>query len=148
MVTVLFYKAAGTWRDTLIRTLTGSIYSHCELVAPGQTGPVFDTIAASKRDGHMVRKGRIDTRTGHWDVLTYHGDPDAVWARAEALVGLPYDVGGAILSATALARHTDGHWFCSNLIAHALGFCEPWEFSPGMLAAASNRPMQYGFQRT
>lgn len=136
-ITVLFYRAPGTWHDRAVRLLTGSLYSHCELIAPGQSGPVLMTIAASKRDGNRVRTTTIDTRSGHWDLLTYPGDEFAAWGRAEALLGQPYDVLGAVLSGTALARPRHGRWFCSELVAHALGFREPHEFSPGMLAACA-----------
>ena len=71
---VLFYRAPGTWQDRAIRLLTGSTYSHCELVAPAEVGPVLVTIGASKRDGSRVRQTRIDTRSGHWDLLIYQAN--------------------------------------------------------------------------
>lgn len=136
-VSVLFYRAPGKWRDHAIRALTGSIYSHCELIAPGQSGPVVTTIGASKRDRDRVRVTTIDTRSGHWDTLTYPGDPVDAWERAFALDGQPYDTVGAVLSATLLDRRRPGRWFCSELVAHALRFRDPHKFSPGMLAACS-----------
>ena len=136
MITAIFYRARGGWRDAAIRCLTGSLYSHCELVAPGQAGSMVETIGASMRDGWRVRRARIDTGSGSWDVLRFPGDPDQVWARAVTLDGQPYDVWGALLSASALSRPRSG-WFCSELIAHALNYREPWEFSPGMLAATA-----------
>ncbi|WP_131618192.1 hypothetical protein [Roseivivax marinus] len=134
---VLFYRARGGWRDAAIRCLTGSLYSHCELVAPGQAGPIVKTIGASMRDGWRVRRARIDTGSGSWDVLRFRGDPEEAWSRAVALDGAPYDAVGALFSASLLNRRRPGRWFCSELVGHALGWREPWRFSPGMLAAAS-----------
>lgn len=133
---VLFYKARGQWQDVAVRALTGADYSHCELIAPWSEGPLYSTIGASKRDGSKVRRAYIDTRSGHWDVITFPCDPEAAWGRALPLLGKPYDQFGAVLSATAFARQRPGKWFCSELVAHALGYREPWEFSPGMLAAS------------
>lgn len=136
---VLFYRARGGWRDAAIRCLTGSLYSHCELVAPGQAGPIVETMGASMRDGWRVRRGRIDTKSGSWDVLTFPVDPNVSWHRAVALEGARYDAIGALLSASLFARPREGRWFCSELVAYALGWREPHEFSPGMLAAAADR---------
>lgn len=138
---VIFYRARGTWKDASIRLLTGSLYSHCELVAPGQLGPVVETIGASKRDGNQVRKAKIDVESGHWDVLEYDSNPLTAWKRANKHLGKPYDTSGAILSASMLARKHKSRWFCSEIVAYTLGFIEPHEFSPGMLAAAKSKKL-------
>ncbi|QFS83972.1 hypothetical protein [Roseivivax sp. THAF197b] len=136
-VRVLFYVAPGDWRDRAIRSATGSIYSHCEMVAPEERGHVVEVIGASKRDGNQVRMTRIDLSRGRWHQLEYPGDEIAAFQRVSGLLGQPYDTLGALLSATRWARSRPGRWFCSELVAHALGFREPHEFSPGMLAAAA-----------
>ena len=146
MIRVLFYRARGDWRDVAIRALTGSAYSHCELVAPGQAELpsefrdetlILKTIAASKRDGNAVRLKDLHMKQDHWDELRFPGDPGEAWDLALAEVGKPYDAVGAVLSATLFARPRAGRWFCSELIAYAAGYIEPWEFSPGMLAATA-----------
>lgn len=149
MIRVLFYKAPGNWQDRAIRGLTGSMYSHCELVAPGQAELpdefndrtlIIKTIAASKRDGNAVRVKDLHIKQDHWDELRFPGDPGKAWDLALAEVGKPYDAVGAVLSATLLARPRAGRWFCSELIAYAAGFREPYKFSPGMLAASAKSP--------
>lgn len=150
MIRVLFYKAHGTRQDRAVRLLTGSIYSHCELVAPGQAfhpqefrdgGFVVKTIAASKRDGNAVRVKDLNIKADHWDEIRFPGDRGEAWDLALAEVDKPYDTFGAVLSATMFSRPRAGRWFCSELIAHALGYLEPWEFSPGTLAASGRRLM-------
>lgn len=140
-VLLAFYRGSGDWRDLGIRVLTGATFSHCELLGAPVAGErsTYHTIGASKRDGNQVRRAQINMGSGHWTILAYHGETELAWNRASDCLGQPYDVVGAMLSASALARSRPGRWFCSELCAYALGFLEPQEFSPGMLAAAAIR---------
>jgi len=128
MASLAFYCGAGDWRDAVIRQVTGSRFSHVELV-----GPNGQCISASKRDGNCVRQKRIDFKAGHWVHLTTHHDAARVWAISESYLGTPYDTLGAVCSGLGVPRHLPGAWFCSELIAHSLGLSEPHTYHPGAL---------------
>jgi len=132
-----FYKALGRPTDWAIRAATWSRYSHVEII-PRWTvdaqGRVW-SVAASKRDGGMVRFRPIRFKAGHWHFIEGIGDPDL----AMAAVGLPYDTWGAVLSCTpglARKRPAQGLWFCSELAAHVEGLPDPQTYHPGRLADA------------
>ena len=134
-----FYKGQGGWIDAAIRTATRSPYSHVELVrrhwvrVPGGVAR-FGGWASSWRDGG-VRAKMIEVTPGHWDFV------EVPWAdQAEAvcfikpLIGARYDLAGILGSQIlGLRRQHRGRWFCSELVAAALGLSQPEALSPGGL---------------
>lgn len=130
MTTLAFYCGAGNWRDAVIRQVTGSTFSHVELV-----GPNGQCISASKRDGNQVRQKRIDFKAGHWVRLHTAHDPARAWAISSSYIGHPYDTLGAVMSGLHVPRHIRGAWFCSELIAHSLGLPQAHRYHPGLLWA-------------
>jgi len=88
---IALYKAPGTIFDKLIRFVTRSQYSHCELVIDGLC------YSSSPRD-RGVRMKHIDLTEDKWDVFEIEGDK--VWALDWFInnVNKPYDWVGAVLS--------------------------------------------------
>lgn len=135
MALFAFYVAPGDWRDALVRRVTGSPYSHVELL---QTEPINHAtlcISASKRDGSCVRMKWITFKPGHWDFIAVPDlDPEKCWTRAAQHLGAPYDTIGAVLTVTPIVTSRPGKWFCSELLGDAAGIPQPHTLTPGRLA--------------
>jgi len=129
MIQIAFYKGEGTYIDRLIRWGTNTPYSHVELIGPDGKG-----WSASPREG-IVRKKEIDWESGHWDIITVDWkDLEIVSQDVEAHMGKRYDYRSIISNHVfSLIRSNPDRWFCSELIACALGFYQPETFSPGSL---------------
>lgn len=135
MALFAFYCAQGDWRDEVIRRVTGSPYSHAELL---QAAPINRTalcISASKRDGAKVRTKVIAFKPGHWDFISVpHLCASQCWTRAAQHIGEPYDTIGAVLTVTPIVTSRRGKWFCSELLGDAVGIQKPHTLTPGQLA--------------
>ncbi|MBA4009087.1 MAG: hypothetical protein C0486_09955 [Erythrobacter sp.] len=132
-----FYKGrrsgfAGLF-DTAVRWWTRGPYSHVELVFP-------DGIAASSsnRDGG-VRFKRIDFAADRWDFVEIGGDEAAAEAWFDAHYGAGYDYLGLFGFVWRPEAGDNRRWFCSEAIAAALGYRDPWRFCPNTLAVVTGR---------
>jgi hypothetical protein len=126
-----FYCGTDRLLDRAIQFFTRSRFSHVELVHPDDP-QLF--LSSSGLDGG-VRFRRLKPNPARWvfvDLEPWH-HPDA-WGRAVQHVGAPYDFVGILLSQTfAAKRHLKRSWFCSELVAFALGMSDPHTLSPGAL---------------
>lgn len=136
MITLAFYKgrAASRWhrlQDAVIRWATRGQYSHVELIAgPAQLGNVAECLSASGRDGG-VRAKRIYLRPEAWHLVEMPEVSDELATYILARIGARYDYLGILLcQVLALGRHDPGRWFCSEIIAEALGIPQPQRISP------------------
>lgn len=125
--------AAARLSDRIIRALTRSIYSHCELAVP-RDGGQYDCYSSSIRDGG-VRVKTMPLPPEKWDLIPIRQTN----AYADTLNhygatrGQPYDWLGA---AGVITRWRDDRrkWFCSEWCAAALRLDNPARFSPEALA--------------
>ena len=133
---VAFYRGRGTMADRIVRMATRSPFSHCELIRTDITPRRGDTvrcISASGRD-KGVRIKTITLDPGKWDIYAVPWAPPDAWTRAESKLGQPYELWSMILSQLFnFRRHKRDKWFCSELIAFALGLNMPHAKSPGDL---------------
>ncbi|GIT92887.1 hypothetical protein JANAI62_33450 [Jannaschia pagri] len=133
---VAFYRGRGTVADRIVRYATRSPFSHCELIHTDVTPRRGDTVrcvSASGRD-KGVRIKEITLTPAKWDIYAVPWAPDDAWDRAVAHVGKPYELWSMVLSQLFNFRRQDrGKWFCSELIAYALGLNMPHAKSPGDL---------------
>lgn len=120
-----FYVHSGTIRDKAVRFATGHQASHVEYVVGGVLKTQNVCIAASKRDGNVVRSKAIKWRAGHWRFIQVPGDDQAVYQRLITKVKAPYDTWGAVLSVTPFCWHRQDAWFCFELALHGLGQQRP-----------------------
>ncbi|WP_311419675.1 hypothetical protein [Kingella denitrificans] len=118
--------------DWIIRTLTGSPYSHCELALPHGNGQ-YDCCSSSIRDGGVRVKG-MPLPSEKWDLIPVDVSPEQVYAALVATIGAKYDWLGAT-GVIARWRHDKRKYFCSEWCAMALGLANPERFCPGSLAA-------------
>lgn len=139
-----FYKGTrpglpGIYNRT-VRWGRQSPHSHAELI-------FSDGVAASASymDGG-VRFKEIDFNPDHWDFveLPAHLEPAArQWFIEHE--GEEYDLMGNAFFILSIFTQSDGKLFCSEAIAAALGFDEPWRFDPAILfvtVSRSKRPAQ------
>jgi hypothetical protein len=140
-----FYKAirpgiAGVY-SRLVRWWCRSPYSHCELI-------FADGLAASSSfsDGG-VRLKAIEFDAQRWDILDLpDGDEAAARAWFAGQIGKPYDLLGNLGFVFRPIAGQRRAWFCSEAVAAALGYPEPWRYDPPTLASALKRqPPSGGF---
>lgn len=123
--------AAARLSDWIIRTLTGSPYSHCELAVPCAGGQ-YDCYSSSIRDGG-VRFKTMPLPPEKWDLIPVDASPEQVHEALAATFGAKYDWLGAT-GVIARWRHDKRKWFCSEWCAWTLGLANPERFCPGGLA--------------
>ncbi len=117
--------------DWLIRTLTHSIYSHCELAVLRDNGQ-YDCYSSSIRDGG-VRLKTMPLPPEKWDLIPVRATEAQVRAAFETTRGTKYDWLGAT-GVIARWRHDRYKWFCSEWCSWTLGLPNPERFCPGSLA--------------
>lgn len=123
--------AAARLSDWIIRTLTGSPYSHCELAVPCADGQ-YDCYSSSIRDGG-VRLKTMPLPPEKWDLIPVDANPEQVYEALAATFAAKYDWLGAT-GVIARWRHDKRKWFCSEWCAWTLGLSNPERFCPGSLA--------------
>jgi hypothetical protein len=102
--------------DAAVRWWTRGAYSHVELIfSDGMSA------SASARDGG-VRFKFIDYHPDRWDFVEIDGDEE-------------YDYFGLFGFVWRPGIGKSRRWFCSEAVAAALKFEEPWRFCPNTLAA-------------
>ena len=129
-----FYKGTRPgWQGIYsrgVRFIDRGPYSHAELV-------FSDGLSASDSwmDGG-VRFKRIDYDPEHWDFVQL---PQHLEAQAREWFdeheGDPYDLMGNVRFILPFLPDSEKGSFCSEAVAAALGFREPWRFGPNGLAA-------------
>ena len=68
----------------------------------------------------------IVLKPAHWDLVQLAIDADGPPEFIRSLIGCRYDYTGLLLShVLAFVRHDEDRWFCSEVIAAALGLPNP-----------------------
>ena len=139
MAQLAFYKGKGTCLDAVIRWVTRSPYSHVELILDptdkGNDGASL-CFSSSARDGG-VRVKRIELNPDHWDIQEIEWPVgDHIERLFANLAGSKYDYWGLLFSQFFnWRRHSKTRWFCSEVIAFALGIPNANSSAPGDLKA-------------
>jgi len=133
---LLFYKGTkenpkSTWVDNTICQVTQSKFSHVEL-AYRRTKDVYHCWSSSPRDGG-VRQKDIDISSGKWEVVNIKRKQvkSEDWFMFEAATSTGYDYLGVV--GTVIQYNwfnSKDKWFCSEIVAEALGKPESWRYSP------------------
>jgi surface antigen len=133
---VAFYKATRPgiqgWFNRAVRWWTNGPYSHCEVVLNVLSDGSCQCASSSFIDGG-VRLKTIKLDPEHWDVVDYPADRYAVIEWFSQQHGKKYDTLGLF---GFIWRRADGHkkrWHCSESVAAALGFEQPWRLDPNSL---------------
>ncbi|MGJ8689843.1 MAG: hypothetical protein ACSHXZ_10010 [Gammaproteobacteria bacterium] len=130
-----FYKGGKRLFDRMVQWWTRSSYSHCELVLSYQLDSGEAECASSSKLDGGVRIKLIDLSPDRWDLVDLPFTDEAA-ARDWFLLhlGEDYDVKGLIGFVGPIEGRSK-KWFCSEACAAALGYKDPWRYSPAMLAA-------------
>lgn len=104
------YKGSGTFYDKVIRQVTNSPYSHCELLI----GNVC--YSSSPRDGG-VRMKIIDLNDGKWDLYTVPGNEHYAFNWFVNNTKKKYDWLGAITTVLPFQLNIPNRFFCSEACA-------------------------------
>lgn len=124
---IAFYKGKGDWSDKIIRFVTRSPYSHCELVSDGIW------YSTSPRD-LRVRAKEIVPNPLSWDYVEVKGNKARVITLYLETKGAKYDWLGIIFAQLLpFGLHSKKRWFCSEWCAAALELKEPHKYSPALL---------------
>lgn len=136
---VAFYRGRGRVMDKVIRFASRAPYSHVELIRQDmrpKDGDIVTCISSSARDGG-VRVKQIQLQPGKWSVYEVPWAHPATWDRAEVHLGKPYELWMMVWSQLfKFNRQNRKKWFCSELVAHALGLSMPHAKSPSDLLRA------------
>ena len=126
MAKLAFFKGSlGTVWDRFICLITRSNYSHVELVYE-ERGNMYKCWSSSTRDDG-VRQKWIQV-TNHWDIIECPNVSEQLFLQEQ---GKPYDyIGliGTIIPFPIFSRRRK--WFCSEIVAEALGLKDSWRYSP------------------
>lgn len=120
-----FYKAKGNFLDKLIRLVTRSKYSHVELCIDGYC------YSSSQWDGGVRRK--LINFSDHWDKIELEVSSEH---KLDMLIlfqeenGKKYDWFGAIKTAIRFVPEHEDKFFCSEIVAQALGLPKPRNWTP------------------
>ena len=122
--------------DGLVRLLTRSPYSHCEIAVQCSDG-LFACYSSSPRDGG-VRAKTMPLPPDKWDLIALPNvDAAYVAAYFGQTQGRGYDWGGLLgvpLGRWAIVFNDVQKYFCSEWCAQVMRMPESWRFSPGALA--------------
>ena len=115
--------------DAAVRWWTRGAYSHVELVfSDGMSASSY-----ARDDG--VRFKDIEYHPDRWDIIEIEADEEYARAFFEKRLGLGYDHFGLFGFIWRPGVGKSRRWFCSEAVAAALKFEEPWRFCPNTLAA-------------
>ena len=131
--------AAARLSDWIIRTLTRSPYSHCEIAVDKGNGQ-YNCYSASIRDGG-VRLKTMPLPADKWDLIPVNQQDayiDVLNYFAQTR-GKPYDFIGACGVVLGI-KGSLKKWFCSEWCAAALGVQYPDRYSPQALANWLRQP--------
>lgn len=134
---IAFYKGRTRLFNRLTAWWTNGPYSHCELVVDG-----FCWSSSFMDGGVRVKKMELDP--DHWDFIEVPGDADAAQQWFSDHHFDDYDTLGLFGFLWRPWRDDKDRWFCSEALAAALGFADPWRFCPNTLHAALSRSARCG----
>ena len=120
--------------DGLVRLLTRSPYSHCEIAVQCSDG-LFACYSSSPRDGG-VRCKVMRLPSDKWDLIEINKAGTSVSAFFVATQSCGYDWLGVVGFPWGLNMRDK--WFCSEWCACVLGLPKPHRYTPSGLAVLFN----------
>lgn len=127
---VAFFKGGcnDNFFDGVVSWWLASAYTHCSLV-------IEDTWYTSS-PGKGVHKHTAPEDLHEWVIVDVYNDMFESVHKAEELLGAKYDYAGLFGFVLRPAEQASSRWFCSEFVAHCLGFDDAWRFDPATLYSA------------
>lgn len=122
---LILYKAPGSIWDKGIRVVSGSMYSHAELIIAGNI--------YSSMYGVGVRKKAAVLKLEDWHSFECIQSGRKALDVFEKEQGSEYDTFGALRHACRLFREHPEKYTCWEICAEMLGMARPWKATPEML---------------
>ena len=136
------YPAKAAWYKVLHHQLvcwwTHGRYSHVEVIFGRNPNGTYMCASASARDSG-VRFKDINLVSEKWDIVDIRADQAQALAWFNGQAGKRYDY---LAWLGFLFREVTGskdRWFCSEAVAAAIGFSDPWRFDPNTLYTVLTR---------
>jgi len=128
---VAFYKSKKHLFNRLVSWWTNGPYSHVELVLETLVHG-YECASASGMDGG-VRLKLMDLPAESWDIIEFPASTLAAreWFRQHERQ--EYDVLGLFGFVFRRGTQDKDKWFCSEAVAAALGYNDPWRYDPNTL---------------
>ena len=125
---VAFYKGDmyGTLLDGVVCWWICSSYSHVALV-------VEDTWYTSTPTKGVHKYQQANYNPNEWEFVEVYDDAFECVTKAEKLLGAKYDYMGLFGFVLRPAEEASSRWFCSEFVAHCLGFSDAWRYDPATL---------------
>lgn len=118
--------------DPLTRFFTNGRYSHCEVAIKDKEG-TYSIYSASVRDKGVRVQHHKELTADQWTLVPVQLSEEEVIKYFEQNKSKNYDFFGAIGCAVTWIDNSSKRMFCSEFCAGALGYDEPWRFSPSEL---------------
>lgn len=120
------------WFDNLVTFVTGSKYSHVEIIYDfSYVTKKGYSYSSTNRDGG-VRSKLIDFGSGSWEV--YELKTDKTWKDViewfGPKLGAGYDWRGVVGSVLSIVGHNPKKHFCSEVIMDFLGYEKSYTYTP------------------
>lgn len=126
---VAFYVGKGDINDWIVRLLTNSKISHCELVRLRDDGQ-YDCYSSSARD-KGVRLKVMDLPSDKWELVPVQivNERETI-GRFNFAINRKYDYKGVLRFALPFLSSGADKWFCSELVAYMLKYPSPHSYTP------------------
>ncbi|WP_072281637.1 hypothetical protein [Rappaport israeli] len=119
--------------DFLIRVITRSPYSHCEVAIPDTTRKgVYHCYSSSIRD-KGVRDKWMYLPNYRWDLVKVDADAAKIRERFARTQKAGYDYAGPFSFLLPVIHHNPKKWFCSELCAWLINLPNSRRYSPASL---------------
>ena len=131
MKLAFFRGSTGSPIHPLIRWWTHGPYSHVELIIIEKDGRYLVGSSLPGK-GVFIEWKTFDEKD--WDIIDCPiGSPLHAQLVFERFAGAKYDYLGIFGFILRRGQHYEHRWFCSEIIAGAIGFRNPWRFCPNAL---------------
>jgi uncharacterized protein YycO len=140
---VAFLRSNGAGVESLfsraVKWWTRGPFWHCELIVD-QFGGHASVMSSSLSDGGV--RASVIRLNDDWEVVDVPATPEQreralLWFAAHN--GEPYDIRGLFGFVVRRIKGEKGKWFCSESIAAAFGYEDPWRFDPNTLYTMLSR---------
>lgn len=126
------YTGYKKYTNVVTAYLTGGEYTHAELVfSDGLVGSAWFDEPGLKNGVHLQKAKGYDPKL--WELVPIRGDEPQARNWFEEHVGQDYSLIGAIGNVIRPLRGSERKFFCSQTVAAALGWKDPWRFDPNLL---------------